>query len=99
MRAVEHERAADDLDEVRAFEACGERRASLLRVVGGRVEDFDFDEFARVESVLDGARGRVGDALLADVQEGFEVVRERAQVRALFGAERCDCVASARARF
>ena len=83
---VERDDAAHHLHDV-AAEALGERGANLTGTRRGGFEDFHLQQFPRVERLLDGTCGGGREALLADVGDGFEGVREPAQLGALFRRE------------
>src|SRR5690606_33234180 len=90
VRTIQDERPADDLDEMDAVEACDERLARVTRVLRRGLQDLDLQQLAGVERVLDRPDRGFGDPFLPDLQDRFQGVGERFQVRPLLRGQGFD---------
>src|SRR5689334_7589138 len=84
---VERAGAADGLHHVGA-ELLGQLARGVLRRDVGRPGQRDLHQLVRPQRVVERLTQRVGEAVMADVHEGGEVVRLGAQLGAFLGRER-----------
>ena len=85
MRTIEHDHPTDHLYDVHVLQAVRQRVGSLPSTHGRTVEHADFEQLAAVEGLFYGAERCLGDALLAEVDEGLERMSLGTQKCALFG--------------
>ena len=86
MGFVEEEGAAEDLGQFRVGGG-GELLRGGVAGEGGGLGDLHLDQFVRVELRVRLGDDRVGQAFVADVQDGGEVVTQRPEVAALLSAQ------------
>jgi hypothetical protein len=71
------------------LDRCRERRADLTRPVRCTIQHLHLQQLPRVERFLDRLHDTGGDAVLADVRDRLQRVRQRFEVGALASRQGC----------